>query len=56
LRRVPTLEPSDRRLVEDTRLQQTPLAERLYGKSSPDGAVQRLRSIAAGFAKGSRRK
>jgi hypothetical protein len=44
------------RLNEDMRLQQRSPAEKIYGGSSPDGAAQRLRSIAAGFAKGSRRR
>ena len=44
-----------RRLNEDLRLQQRSPAEKIYGKSSADGAAQQLRSIAGGFAKGTRR-
>jgi hypothetical protein len=41
-----------RRLAEATRPPST--AERIYGRGSYDGKAQRLRSIAAGFAKGGR--
>jgi alkanesulfonate monooxygenase SsuD/methylene tetrahydromethanopterin reductase-like flavin-dependent oxidoreductase (luciferase family) len=39
------------RLIKDIRSQQRSPAEKIYGASSPDGRVQRLRSIAGGKRK-----